>query len=490
MVWSVETRRLLFTLTLLESPLALAFTPNSMRLAVGTESGSIELYSMHSSAERGTQIAKRDTAIEALVFTPDGEHLAAGTRSGTITIWNVESKEPNALSPRHKEAVTGLRFSDSGDRLASASKDRQVWLWSLAGPAAAPVMLSESNVGVHTDNPLRVAFDSRENRFVSAEYRAILLGSHATTEQERKLCEYPESIASVATSANGETLVFGDDKGHVGLWDLTTGQRFGRTLDLHTGCVNDVAFHPDGRQIMSASNDGAVALWNINPPNPYAFTLTGHYDRVFSVAFSSDRKQLVSASKTSILVWDLATRQQIGEPILELGNSKVTVAAIGPAGTVVAATRSDCALALYDLESHDLLSMLSVTTRDGQSDLAHRGTITGIGFTSDEELLVSIAQDGTLAVWMRSESGALDARVIAGLPELFTLAIHPTEHIAAVAGKGGGVYLFDLETLQRIGEPLPMDVRVVYRLSFSPDGNLLAAGTDAGTLQLWEWRGQ
>jgi WD40 repeat protein len=489
MVWSVETRRCLFTLTLRETPLALAFTPDSMRLAVGTESGSIELYSMHSPAQAGTQIAKEDTAIGALVFAPDGERVAVGTRSGTVTIWNLESKERNALSPRHTDAVTGLSFSDSGDRLASASKDRQVWLWNLAGPGAAPVALTQSNVTVRTDTPLRVAFDRRENRFVSAALRAILLGSDAATEQERELRAYPELIASVAISPNGETLVFGDDKGHIGLWDLTTGQQFGRTLDLHTACVNDVAFHPDGRQIMSASNDGAVALWNISPPNPYVFSLTGHYDLVYSIAFSPDGKRLVSASKTSILVWDVATRKQIGEPILKLANSTVTVAAIGPAGTVLAATHTSCALALYDLGSHDFLTMLGMTTRDGQADVVHHETVTGIGFTSDEKLLVSIAQDGTLAVWMQSESGEFDVRVIAGLPELYTLAIHPTEHIAAVAGKGGSVYLFDLQTLERIGEPLAMEV-TVYRVTFSPDGNLLAAGTGAGTLQLWEWREQ
>src|ERR1700741_2749462 len=161
LVWSVEPRRPLFTLTLEAQPLPPAFMPDGLWLAIGTEIGSADLYSMELSKQIGMSVAKEASAITALVFETSGKNLAVGTRSGAVALWNLESKTRSALAPVHEDAVTGLSFNDKGDQLASAGKDRRVWQWNLSEPDAVPVPLGPTNSSVSTEEPFRVAFARR-----------------------------------------------------------------------------------------------------------------------------------------------------------------------------------------------------------------------------------------------------------------------------------------------------------------------------------------
>lgn len=490
MFWETATKQPRAVVALEHRPLALAFAPDSRSLAVGTDAGVVLRLEAETSRQAPVTIASEADPVTAVCFDAAGRRLAVGSSRGGVALWDLEpAASRRALASSHEKAVTGLAFDADGVRLASASVDRQCFLWDLSGPEGSAKRLTPSNFSVGTECPTRVAIAPSSGVVATGLYDSLLLWDAAAQKDanDGDRNRWPKMITAVAVSPNGETLVFGDEKGTVGLWDLTTRERFPRTLDLHNTSVTDVAFHPNGHEIMSAAEDGAVALWDLQPESPCVSAMSGHHHLVYSLAFSPDGSRLVSGSKVAVIVHDPTSREPIGEPILEMGNSTATVVAMAPAGDAFAASHSDVAIAIYDLESHEQLAELSWTEGDGDApQLVHREKITAIAFEGTGEALMSCSLDGTLAVWRAGDAG-LTPSTLRGFPKLYALAAHPTAEVVAVGGADGSIRVLDSSTLHLLGEPLAMD-GTVFSLAFSPDGALLASGSKNGIVRLWDWR--
>jgi hypothetical protein len=78
-------------------------------------------------------------------------------------------------------------------------------------------------------------------------------------------------------------------------------------LTGHTSYVGSVAFSPDGKMLASGSGDNTIVLWDVASRQPLGQPLSGHTNSVESVAFSPDGKTLASGSgDNTIVLWDVS----------------------------------------------------------------------------------------------------------------------------------------------------------------------------------------
>lgn len=235
------------------------------------------------------------------------------------------------------------------------------------------------------------------------------------------------------------------------------------TLAKHSGDVVAVTYSPDGKLLATAGSDKKVILWEartgkelmtlsghsqglediaFSPDGRYLATasddksiklwsplngqelrsLTGFTDVIWKISFSSDSKSLAIAGNETATVWDINT----GQLILTLKGQHAPIA-FSPLGKYLATSGDDGTTILWDTDSwQDILS------------LPHAAN--ALAFSPDEARLVTAMEE--LIVW----------DVLTG-EELMTT----TEFKAVVLG-----------------------------IEFNPDGSRLVAGSQDGTVSIWD----
>ncbi|MDM9384963.1 serine/threonine-protein kinase [Chlorogloeopsis sp. ULAP01] len=197
-----------------------------------------------------------------------------------------------------------------------------------------------------------------------------------------------------------------------------------------------------GEILASAHDDKTTKLWDLNTKKLIC-TLTGHDQAVKSVAFSPDGKILATAGDDKkIKLWNLNTREQIFT--LTGHTNSVKSVAFSFDGTILASGSWDKTVKLWNVKTGEEICTL----------VGHQLQVSAVAFSPQSQLLASASYDRTIRLWDISSfnSPRLDKEKFKNCP-LYSLSSHTW---------------------------------AVLTLSFSPDGKILATGSDDNTIKFWD----
>jgi WD40 repeat protein len=269
-------------------------------------------------------------------------------------LWDLKSfKQRKAADGRAK--LNAVAFSPDGKLLATSDTSGQTRLWTVR---SGELLWSKNAKFPGLDCSTCVAF-SPDGKVVASSSFGIRLLDIATGKDRVKFPDVPDTVASIAFSPDGTTLVSATvESGEIKLWDALTAQEK-QALKGHTvqyegqeykRAVWCVAFSPDGRTIASGSDDQTIKLWDATTGNELR-VLQGHDDCLFSLAFSPDGRMLASASADrTVKLWDVEQGQLVASLDVVPGEDHGAYSvAWSPTGRQVSAACADGLVLLWDL---------------------------------------------------------------------------------------------------------------------------------------------
>jgi len=196
------------------------FSPDGKRLVSGTSSGCVNVWDVASGAKMGTLTKSRGAFAMSVAHSPDGRFVASGHADGAVCVANAKQELVHKLAG-HKMPVRSLSFTSDSKLLITASDDKCVHIYDIAGGGEL----------LH--------------RFTGHMAWVLAVAAHPTN---------PRIFATGSTDTR------------VKLWDINTKECV-HTFQAHKDQVWDVSWSPDGTQLASVGDDALLQLYNVRVNN-------------------------------------------------------------------------------------------------------------------------------------------------------------------------------------------------------------------------------
>jgi RNA polymerase sigma factor (sigma-70 family) len=502
-VWDLATGRMVHQFPgHYEENRAVALSPDGKTLALG-RGAVIHLHDLAS----GKEVQKLMSPLGetyGLAFSPDGTVLASGHENHTVVLWDLAGgKERARLAAEHNRAAL-LVFSPDGNTLATGDTlDPLIRLFDVATGKERRQIRCKTFAHDFAFSP-----DSA-TLAVGAQDGAVSLWESATGKQVRQLDSPNKHVRSVAWAPDGKTLATGDlnpkaQAVAIRVWDPATGKEL-RQMQMKGiwGMAQSLAFTADGKTLISGGGDSVIRLWD--PATGLEKSpVAGLPGGVWHIAVSPDGKTLAYPAN-GITLWDLAAGRELGT----LPGHHWSFA-FSPDSKILAGGSDTNALNLWDVAGRRLLRRVEI---DKQKEGLEWATFDHICFAPDGKVMATGGREyngstssTVIRLWDPATGREL-RRHIYKEEELFTagsVAFSPDGTMLVTSGRAlkrdGTVRVLDPATGQErtrlqaalsaaLGkaEEVPHLRRILEpRVSFSPDGRLLAMNRSEGAIPVWE----
>lgn len=265
---------------------SLAWSPNSARIAMGTDTVVREW-----DATTGKHVFTYNPnpngggSVLSVAWSPDGQRIADG--SGNVQIWNAKTGKLYITFPSSQQ-VGAVQQSTSSAYLSSHIS---------TSPFSGGSMVY-STAWSPDGKYMASALDGGYGNIV--DIWNTTSGKIITTYSK-----HTNYVTQVAWSPDGKYVASSSLDGTVQVWNASTGQTM-TTYKGHAGGVEAVAWSPDGKLTASAGDDGSVQLWN-PLTGQTILTYHGHTSGVITLAWSPDGSRIASGgADTTVRIWNTA----------------------------------------------------------------------------------------------------------------------------------------------------------------------------------------
>lgn len=170
------------------------------------------------------------------------------------------AKTKLAAEHKHDAPLLSCVFDPAGKFLFAGGRERDVVCIEVAG--------GKKTLLAGHDSWVAAMARAGDNLILSADFTGRVVAWDCSGEQPRlhwKIEAHPNTIHTLAVSADGKTFATGDRGGAVRIWQTSDGKRL-HELPLNGNPIYGVTLHPDGKRIISADRQPQkprLQVWDI-----------------------------------------------------------------------------------------------------------------------------------------------------------------------------------------------------------------------------------
>lgn len=411
-------------------------------------------------------VGHADTVTD-VAFSQDGQKIATAGRDRVVVVWDKKSGQQLLELRGHIAEVLAVAFSPDGKQIATGSEDDTLRLWEAS--TGKPIFRFHEAV----DGITSVAWMPDGKRLVAASRdKNVYVFDVNTKELVKTLEAHTADVMDVAVSKDGKRLATASWDGKAILWDTSDWSEFRRFE--HPESVEAAAFSPDGRILATAGTDKIARLWDIQE-NKLIRELLGHEEAIETIAYFPDGKRLLTGGvDQTVRIWNAETGKEIKQ--LPGHQNPVQVAELSPDGNLIVTSAGDQVARVFDAQTEKVVTRLGGLAA---SDC--------LAFSKDGKLLVT---------------GGRDSRPIArvwnleGRSPVIELVGHEKQVLdVAISDDGTRILTGSLDTTAKLWDAITgKELRTfagpthgVIAVALSPDGKLAAmgGGKEDSTVHVW-----
>ncbi|HZN41174.1 MAG TPA: protein kinase [Planctomycetota bacterium] len=445
---------------------AIAVSPLPYRVALGAADHSICIIDPPTGHELGRLPNHLDTVL-AITFSADGSQLISGSADRTVRIWDITSlREIRKIDAAC--AVHSVAKSREGE-LAIGLADGSIWRYTADGQ-------KRDQLSGHEGHVYGLAYDHDGTRLASASFdKTVRVWSTADGRQLAVLVGHDQAVTHVQFAAKGSILASGSADGTVRLWDPDR-NRAHVVHESRGGLPRAVDITKDGSLVAVGSDrPGTIEVLDAESGMQKLVVSGGpREDAVVALRFAPNGEHLAVAfrEEKSLRICDVASGK-LGDAMLGQREAALTSIAWSPDGTTIASGSEDRKVRLWDTKKNEAIG----------TPWEHPAAVTAVTFSADGKRVAAGTRDGSVHV-SEVPSGKSLLVIPSDNKAVLALAFAPEGGALAVGYHEGGIRIFAAD--QKVARLAVGHSITVNALRYLPDGSRLVSGAVDNTVRLWD----
>ncbi|KIJ64711.1 hypothetical protein HYDPIDRAFT_111289 [Hydnomerulius pinastri MD-312] len=235
---------------------AVDVSPDGRTIASGSLDNTVRIWDAETDESLHTLKPGHSGAVWSVHISPDTRRVASGSDDQTSLVSDIKTGELAFEPIKCNGDVFCVRYSPSGDRIASASGVIQIW-----NADTAKHILSIEEPGLYS-----LAWSLDGEQIIGGGHEHITIFNSSTGDQICTWKAHGGFIRFLSLSPNGSHMATCDSlKKTAFVFDVTTGEKI--AAYEHGGDVWGIAHSPSGRFIGIACEDRKAYLWDA-PDDP------------------------------------------------------------------------------------------------------------------------------------------------------------------------------------------------------------------------------
>lgn len=457
-------------------PGSLAFSPDGKVLASGGSDNRIRLWDPDTGKEVRT-LEGHKGSVNCIALSADGRWLASGSQDNTLRLWEVSTGKERRQFQGHDAPIERMALSPDGKALASSCLGGTLRLWDTdTGKQIRSLPIDPgARIGAMAFTP-----DGKHLAFVNHFAKGIQLVDVAEGKVTRTFQGHKDNIRSLVFSADGATLLSGSADRTIRAWDVASGEER-RSYGDAKAEVSCLALAPDGKTLTYGTYpDGMVHIWDIAANKHLVAPWFATPWCVVSIAYSPDGKK-VAVGRDTIAIHETATGKRLNPP--PENDSRIEQVEYSTDGNMLAVGRQDQTIELW--RTAEWRKVATIRAINGQFS-AMAFCPGGKYLTTAEGHFNRGRIEGAIRHWdPRTGKRLQEFRLDGGWLEALSYSADG-ETLACLQRSSRKVFvLLDAATGTERGRITDRDPSG-RNAQLSPGGRLLACGTSANAVTLWD----